>query len=102
MERSRVAQSELVCSELVQAEIDLAFIFLRMAETAIGIGSHAHALELIATASGTHKTARWYVGTLTPEFEDEKRKLQANVDQLFGAIMAVATVLKGSGLPRQS
>jgi hypothetical protein len=102
MEISRVAQSELVCSELVQAEIDLAFIFLRMAETAIGIGSLTHALELIATASGTHKTALLYVGALTPEFEDEKRKLQANVDQLFGAIMAAVMALKDSSFPSKS
>src|ERR1700730_2384739 len=102
MEITRVAQSELVCSELVQAEIDLAFIFLRMAETAMAIGSLTHALELIATASGTHKIALLHVGTLTSEFQEEKRKLQANVDQLFSAIMATVMVLKDSSFPRQS
>jgi hypothetical protein len=83
-------QSEHVCFDLVQAEIDLAFSLLRLAETANRRGRCTDALELIAKASRICKSALRYPSTLTQEFEKDRMRLRASADALFDAIHETA------------
>ena len=72
----------------LQADLDIAFSFLHMAEVEIHGGNASHAAELIAKAILAHKTALKCLTSVPPGFEEEKRELQTSARRLLEAIRA--------------
>ena len=81
-------ETERACSALIEMEIEVAFSFLRLAESEARAGNGLHATELIAKAVATHNVVIQYVGNMRAEFEAEKRGLCVEARKLFEAIRA--------------
>jgi hypothetical protein len=87
-ENTRVTfrETERACLALVEMEIEVAFSFLRLAESETRAGNSQQATELIAKAVATHNVVLQYVGNMRAEFEAEKRGLCVEARKLFEAI----------------
>jgi hypothetical protein len=81
---------ERTCVVLLEAELDIAFGFLRLADAETGSGKAAHADELIAKASNSYKAVLDGLATVPLEFEEERQLLRERVRMLQDAIRAVA------------
>jgi hypothetical protein len=87
-DRSSRDKAELVCIALLQSEIDFALGFLRLAEVESHGGNGAHAAELIAKAILAHRIVLQDLGSVSTEFEEEKRELEGEARRLLEAIRA--------------
>jgi hypothetical protein len=81
-------RTERACLALVEAELDLAFSFLRLANTEFTRGNRAHATDLISTAVATHHRTLEYLGNVPAGLEEQKYELSNGVRRLFDAIRA--------------
>jgi hypothetical protein len=79
-------QVELVCLNLLQSEIAVAFSNLQLATAETRGGNAAHAAELIAKAIFGHRTVLLELREVSMEFEDEKRRLVEKAQELLEAI----------------
>lgn len=87
-ERSGVKlQSERICVEFMNADIDLAFAFLRLAETELNIGNAPRAAELIEKAVLARRAVMRQVSDLSMEFYDERGELHERTQRLMEAII---------------
>jgi hypothetical protein len=84
------SQLERTCVVLLEAELDIDFGFLRLADAETGSGNAAHADELIAKASNSYKAVLDGLATVPLEFEEERQLLREGVRMLQDAIRAVA------------
>src|SRR5712692_330080 len=90
-------ETERACLALVEAQLEVAFTFVRRAESEIGDGNGAGTAELIAKAIATHNMAVKYLANVPVEFEEEKRKLYIAARKLFEASRAAARLRKQPG-----
>ena len=91
----RGSRLERTCVVLLQAELDIAFGFLRLADAETGCGNAAHTDELIAKASSSYKTVLNGLPNVPLEFEEERQALREGVRMLQDAIRAVARRRQG-------
>jgi len=82
-------QFELVCTALLQSEIDLAFTYLRLAKAETRGGSRIHAAELIGKAALAHKNVIQDLDGVPTEFQERKRELAGSACDLLEAIRSV-------------
>ena|SRR5690349_6588050 len=89
-EGPRVFRSQAEVKRLVslQADLDVAFTLLHMADVEIHGGDASHAAELISKAILAHKTALKCLASVPSGFEEEKRELQTSARRLLEAIRA--------------
>src|SRR5260370_7885759 len=79
-------ETERACLALIEMEIEVAFSFLRLAESETRAGNGLHATELIAKAVASHNVVFQYVGNMRAEFEPEKPGLFVQARTLFKAL----------------
>jgi len=90
-------ETERACLALIEMEIEVAFSFLRLAESETRAGNGPHATELIAKAVATHNVVIQYVGNMRGEFAAEKRELCVEARKLFEAIRVAEERRRQSG-----
>ena len=76
---------ERACIVLLEAELDIALGYLRLADAETGSNA-AHADELIAKANNSHKTVLNGLATVSPAFEEERQVLRDGLRLLQDAI----------------
>ena len=86
----RGSRLERTCVVLLEAELDIAFGFLRLVDAETGCRNTAHADELIAKANSSYKTVLNGLVAVPLEFEEERQVLREGVRMLQDAIRAVA------------
>jgi hypothetical protein len=80
---------ERACMLFLQSELDIAFGFLRLADTETGSHNTTHADELIGKASNSYKAVLDGLATVSLEFEEERLRLREGVRLLQDTIRAV-------------
>ena len=79
---------ERTCIVLLEAELDIALGFLRLADAEIKGGNATHADELIDKAGAAYKRLLNGLTTVSLEFEEERRSLHEGVRKLQDSICA--------------
>jgi hypothetical protein len=80
-------QNERIRVEFMNADLDLAFALLRLAETELSIGNAPRATELIEKAVLARRTVMRQVSDLSMEFYDERGELHERTQRLMEAII---------------
>ena len=72
----------------LQSDLDLGFLYLRLADAEIRGGKAAHATELIAKAVTTYKSVQQELVCI-PDYDGNKRELVRGVGRLWESIQSV-------------
>jgi hypothetical protein len=81
-------QADRLCIAFLEADIDLAFTFLRLARAEIHGGKAGHASERIEKAILTYKTVMKQSEMLPVEFYEEKCEIHERTQRLLESIVA--------------
>jgi hypothetical protein len=87
------------CTALLKAEMDLAFLYLRLAETESELGANAVAADLLEGAILTHKKVTRHLQYLPSGMDGIKPELQSGASALLDAIVATEHELQVLQLP---
>jgi hypothetical protein len=92
----RRGPTERVCLTLLQSELDLAFSYLRLAETEVQAGKGAHATELIAKAVIARNIVLQELARIPDLFDlfEPKRELKREAKRLLESIRFVESELR--------
>lgn len=87
-QRQQARKVERTCIVLLEAELDIALGFLRLAEAETRGGNAAHADELINKAGAAYKRLLGGLTTVSLDFQEERQMLQEGIRKLQDSIRA--------------